>query len=181
MSQDTRVEQLMTRYLDGDRAAFSELYLELSPSLLRYLRRQTRDEERAQDLVQTIFVRVHDRREQYRRGVGARRWIMAIARNALRDDWRRRSVRKEELTADGDAPEALSSDPERQFGRNDFARRALAILPKKLRDAIELGLLGLTTAEAADRLAISRSNVKSRAHRGYAMIRAQLGDPQTIA
>jgi RNA polymerase sigma-70 factor (ECF subfamily) len=53
----TGLEELMERYVDGDPAAFDQLYLSVSPKLLGYLLRLTRHRERAEDLLQTTFAR----------------------------------------------------------------------------------------------------------------------------
>ncbi len=54
------LEELMEQYVDGHATAFEALYRQVSPRLLGYLLRLTRDRDRAEDLMQITFSKVHD-------------------------------------------------------------------------------------------------------------------------
>lgn len=177
MQPNDDIDSLMERYQAGDEDAFDELYRQVAPKLLRFLHRRTRSEDRAEDLLQATFAKVHRSRASYDPSQGASRWLTAIARNTLYDDWRRREVRKEDLTSTGAVPEPILVNPSEALGSALTVRRAVALLPTKLREAIELTFWrGLTSAEAADEIGTSRSNVKVRAHRGYQILRASLAE-----
>ncbi len=177
MQANEDIDKLMERYQAGDESAFDELYRQVSPRLLRFLERRTYGADRAEDLLQATFAKVHRSRQSYDPRQGAARWLTTIARNTLYDDWRRREVRKEELTSTGAVPEPAPSNPSETLGAALSVRRAVALLPAKLREAIELTFWGgLTSAEAADEIGTSRSNVKVRAHRGYRILRTALAD-----
>ena len=47
----------MERYIDGEAEAFELLYRRVSPNLMGYLLRLTRNRERAEDLLQITFSR----------------------------------------------------------------------------------------------------------------------------
>src|SRR5438309_4972649 len=79
----------MDRYAQGDDAAFSELYDALAPRLYGYLLRQTRNNARAEDLVQQTFLQMHCARGRFVRGADVVPWAFAIARRLLIDGVRR--------------------------------------------------------------------------------------------
>ena len=64
----TSAEELMERYVDGHADAFDALYRKLSPTLMGYLLRLTRNRARAEDLLQITFTKVHRARASYLQG-----------------------------------------------------------------------------------------------------------------
>src|SRR5688572_25924343 len=82
------LEWLMQRYVEGDAAAFNELYRKIAPKLFGYLLRVTRDPALAEDLLQTTFVKVHRARNAYLKGAPIVPWILVIARRTFYDERR---------------------------------------------------------------------------------------------
>src|SRR5689334_1772165 len=76
---------LMSRYCDGDQAAFRALYDTVAPRLLGHLQRLSGDAALAADLVQVTFLKLHQSRESYLRGADPLPWIFVIARRSLLD------------------------------------------------------------------------------------------------
>lgn len=179
-SVDTRatvssLEELMERYVEGSPQAFSELYRKVSPNLMGYLLRLTRDRGRAEDLLQVTFSKVHRARESYLRGAPILPWLFAIARRTFLDERRAARSRAEDLSTDGTLPEPK---PEPEAVSNDVAdaiERAVDALPEAYREAIQLTKMsGLSIAEAASVLGTTETAVKLRVHRGYNLLRKEL-------
>jgi RNA polymerase sigma-70 factor, ECF subfamily len=179
-SVDTRanapsLEELMERYVEGSPQAFSELYRKVSPNLMGYLLRLTRDRGRAEDLLQVTFSKVHRARESYLRGAPILPWLFAIARRTFLDERRSARSRAEDLSTDGILPEPK---PEPEAVSNDVAdaiERAVDALPEAYREAIQLTKMsGLSIAEAASVLGTTETAVKLRVHRGYNLLRKDL-------
>src|SRR5262249_21114157 len=80
----------MDRYASGDDSAFSELYDLIAPKLHSYLRRQTHDPVRPEDLLQQPMLQLHATRGRFMRGGEVYAWAFAIARRLLIDSYRRR-------------------------------------------------------------------------------------------
>src|SRR5262245_30875771 len=95
----------MDDYVAGSARAFDELYQRVAPRLFGYLVRLTRNRERAEDLVQTTFTKVHRARASYLQGAPFLPWIFAIARRSFLDDRRLARNRSEDLSTDGTLPE----------------------------------------------------------------------------
>jgi RNA polymerase sigma-70 factor (ECF subfamily) len=176
-------DQAMDRYADGDAAAFAVLYDELAPRLYRYALRQTRSRTASEDVVQQTFLQIHSARDRFVRGASALTWAYAIARRLLIDAGRRRG--REELRGEGDlgaeqASSAVAADEAMHRKQQErAARQDLERLPLALREAFTLVKLeGLSVAEAAEVLGITRGMVKIRTHRAKVALERALAEPR---
>ena len=165
----------MEQYVDGDGRAFEELYRRVAPTVFGYLLRLTRHRERAEDLLQVTFSKVHRARSSYLRGAPVLPWLHAIARRSFLDERRAANSRSEDLSVDGTLPEPRL-EPERvPSDLSDALEQALDSLPEQYREAIQLTKVsGLSIAEAASVLGTTDTAVKLRVHRGYNQLRKEL-------
>ena len=172
---DSTSEQLMERYVDGEAEAFEFLYRRVSPNLMGYLLRLTRNRERAEDLLQITFSKIHRARGSYLRGAPVLPWILAIARRSFLDERRSAHVRTEDLSADGSLPELQNEERPLPTELSDALEIAIDRLPETYREAIVLTkITGLSVAEAATVLGATETAVKLRVHRGYNQLRKEL-------
>jgi RNA polymerase sigma factor (sigma-70 family) len=168
-------ELLMERYVDGEAEAFEHLYRRVSPNLMGYLLRLTRNRERAEDLLQITFSKIHRARGSYLRGAPVLPWILAIARRSFLDERRSAQVRTEDLSPDGALPEPQTDERPLPTEVSDALEVALDRLPETYREAIVLTkITGLSVAEAASVLGATETAVKLRVHRGYNQLRKEL-------
>jgi RNA polymerase sigma-70 factor (ECF subfamily) len=173
---ESRADRAMERYACGDDAAFVELYDELAPRLHRFALRWTRSRSAADDVVQQTLLQIHTARERFIAGSAVIPWAYAIARRLLIDASRRGN--REELRADDvrdpDEPTTAMMPDEALHWRRVEADtwRALSVLPPAWREAFELVKFdGLSVAETAEVLGITRGMVKIRTHRATVALR----------
>lgn len=173
---DASFEDLMEQYVDGSAPAFDELYRRVTPKLFGYLLRLTRNRERAEDLLQITFTKVHRARVSYLRGAPVLPWILAIARRSFFDERRAARSRSEDLSSDGTLPEPVGEgDGAVPNDVSEALERALDGMPEAYREAIQLTkVTGLSVAEAAEVLGTTATAVKLRVHRGYNLLRKEL-------
>ena len=165
----------MERYVDGEAEAFEFLYRRVSPNLMGYLLRLTRNRERAEDLLQITFSKIHRARGSYLRGAPVLPWILAIARRSFLDERRSAQVRTEDLSSDGSLPEPQNEEHALPAELSDALEIAIGRLPESYREAIVLTkITGLSVAEAASVLGATETAVKLRVHRGYNQLRKEL-------
>jgi RNA polymerase sigma-70 factor, ECF subfamily len=176
----TRADRAMERYACGDDAAFGEIYDELAPRLHRFALRWTRSPSAAEDNVQQTLLQIHAARHRFVRGGAVVPWAYAISRRLL-IDLGRRGAREELRSGEVRDPEepAAGPSPEEALHRRRVeaeAWRDLAALPPAWREPFELVRFeGLSVAEAAEVLGITRGMVKIRVHRATAALRQAVG------
>jgi RNA polymerase sigma-70 factor (ECF subfamily) len=173
----TRADRAMERYADGDDEAFAELYDGVAPRLFGFALRWTRSRSAAEDVVQQTLLQIHAARHRFVRGGAVLPWAYAIARRLLIDLGRRdgREVLRGDGVRDPEEPAvALAQDEALELRRMEAAaQRDLAALPPGWRDAFELVKFeGLSVAETAEVLGITRAMVKIRTHRATVALRA---------
>jgi RNA polymerase sigma-70 factor (ECF subfamily) len=174
----------MERYATGDDAAFSELYDYVAPRLYSFLLRQTRDQARAEDLVQQTFLQMHCARRHFASGAEVIPWAFAIGRRLFIDSIRKGKnevlMSTEEDEPRGSSPPPSADLPDALLASKELAGRVqqeLDRMPEAHRMAFELVRQeGLSMAEAAEVLGTTVAAVKLRAHRSYEALRAALGD-----
>jgi RNA polymerase sigma-70 factor, ECF subfamily len=178
----------MERYSRGDEAAFVELYDAVAPRLLGFLRKATRDDFVAEDLMQQTLLQMHRARGTFILGAPVMPWVFAIARRLTIDSVRRRRLERrlfaddpaDDARATYEAGAAMATADDLLHARRMEQRvqERLGALPERQRTAYQLlQQEGLSLKGAAEALGTSVSAVKQRAHRAYAALRAVLREP----
>lgn len=83
--------RLVGTYLSGQAAAFDELVERYQRRLLNFVYRTIGDRERAEDLVQEVFIRVHRHLHRFDQTKKFSTWIYTIASNLAKNELRNRS------------------------------------------------------------------------------------------
>lgn len=140
--------------------------------------RLTGNDHDAQDLVQEVLLRARRGLRTYRPG-SMEGWLSRIATNAFLDDVRRRRRRPVDLLpeepdwvlpASPGADEALDAAV-----LGDDVQAAVRRLPPEYRAAVVLSdVVGLTYQEVSEALSVPVGTVRSRLHRGRALLRRAL-------
>ena len=121
-----RPETLMLAFLDGDSRAFERLFRLISPRVAAALTHMCGDARLAEDLTQTVFLKLYQSRRRYQRGMLVMPWVFAIARNTFLDHRRRARRRPESLSRDGMLPEpAIEAKPSDATSAADASKETL--------------------------------------------------------
>ncbi len=166
----------------GDEPAFGRLMRRHKEALYRLIRRLTGDPDLAYDLLQETLVSAWRNLHRFDPALPFLPWARRIALNKVRDEARRRSVRRMLL---GWAPDAVTANvadqaplPDAVAGdRAALARldRAIAALPLALRTPLVLTAIeGLSQAEAGAQLGISAKAVETKVSRARRELRRVL-------
>jgi RNA polymerase sigma-70 factor, ECF subfamily len=164
----------------GVEQAFVELYGRRHNDVYRFAFAMAKSRSFAQDVTQEVFLNVLEnaRRFDSRKG-SARAWLFGCARYVTLDRLRleRRwtdDIPAELATLDGD--ESLLADQ-----RVERLHAAIAALPVEYREALVLfELQELSYAETAAVLACPVGTVRSRLHRGRALLKAMLDESEQV-
>ena len=169
----------MARIAGGDREAFAALYARRRLDVYRFALHMTASAASADDVTQEVFVAVIAAAARYVPGrSGVVPWLLGIARNHVRRGarWGRRSVPL------SDSPEARRASVDRDPLADLANRRALVALrhalrrlPLRYREMVVLcDLEEVSYADAAAIAGCAIGTVRSRLHRGRAMLAARL-------
>src|SRR5687767_6959153 len=82
---------VVTAFLGGEDRAFQELVERYQTRLLNFVYRTIGDREKAEDLVQEVFIRVHRHLHRFDRSKKFSTWIYTIASNLAKNELRNRS------------------------------------------------------------------------------------------
>ena len=179
---DAREAALVERARGGDEEAWSRLYQEHFDRVFKHVAYLTGDVSAAEDLVQDTFARAFVGLARFEARASFVGWLRGIAINVVRKHWRSRyrgdqTLARLETFCRG-ATASTAADPEGAHLRQRRAEVLLAVLetlPETLREAFVLcDMQGVSTEEAAATLGVSPGNLRVRATRARAKIRAEL-------
>jgi RNA polymerase sigma-70 factor (ECF subfamily) len=141
-------------------------------ALRRYARSLTRDETRAEDLVQDTLVRAYERRSSFRPGGNLRSWLLSILHNTFIDSRRRHVAELRRLEHAASFVDTAAPPEQESRVRLQQVQAAFMSLPDEQRAALHLvAIEGLSYQEAANALNIPVGTLMSRLGRARAALR----------
>lgn len=160
---------------DGDEAAFNVIYERTHGPVFRFLLSMSADRTAAEEALQETFLELIRHPQGYDPSRGQiRPYLLGVARNKLRRHFS--TVRRVEEIPEDSAAETL--DPFEDLDRAERAaalRLAIDSLPESYRETIVLcDLEELSYEEAAAVLGTAVGTVRSRLHRGRALLTKKL-------
>jgi len=156
----------------GEISAFNELYDRYSKRLLFYFYRELGgDEDKAQDFLQEIFLKIVEKHALFDTERKFSTWIFTLAYNMCKNEYRRLEVR--EIVENNVDMEAISHDGESEYLQAErhtdqkMFERALSVELEKFDDGHRSAFLlryqqNLTIKEIGEILGCSEGTVKSR-------------------
>ncbi|MGL4397935.1 MAG: sigma-70 family RNA polymerase sigma factor [Hyphomicrobium sp.] len=179
-SRNAEWSDLMRAAIAGDDGAYQRLLVDLSRALRPTVRRSSGvNGGDVEDVVQEVILAVHLKRHTWDQTKPIGPWIMAIARNKMIDEMRRRG-RRGEVTIDDMFD--LSDDAS---GAEDAVHaydlnRVLTHLNDRARDIVTaIALEGQTSKDVADRLGMTEVAVRVTLHRSLKALSARYQEKQT--
>lgn len=175
--------------MSGQKLDFDHIYATFQRKIHRYLARRVGEAE-AEDLTQTVFIRVSQSLQNFRGESSLATWIYRIAANAVTDKFRSPSFHDncqekpaDDLTAasteapnlwTGEVPSAIDQHLIRKE-INECIRDVVEKLPEQSCAVIKLSVFeGLKNGEIAELLGTSLETVKIRLHRARVRLKEDL-------
>jgi RNA polymerase sigma-70 factor (ECF subfamily) len=170
---------VVTAFLGGEDRAFTELVERYQTRLLNFIYRTIGDRDRAEDLVQEVFIRVHRHLHRFDRSKKFSTWVYTIASNLAKNELRNRSRNPLVLfqtmrgaNDEEDRPlqfEDTTARPDDLFRRRhlrELVEQTVAKLPEHHRQVFVLRELeGKSYEEIAEITSCNLGTVKSRLNR----------------
>ncbi len=159
------------------------LWRKFSDQVRGFIRSKVSSDEEAEDVLQDIFIRIHEGIEHLRHTDRVQSWVFGIARRALADHYRQKGRDKEEPVGSDiktGGIDDLMLDLNEFEGKHDVHEEVLSWLipmidelPDKYGKPLKMAdVKGKTQQEVADHLGLSLSGAKSRVQRA----RQKLGE-----
>lgn len=146
-----------------------------SQQLRNFILKRVNDEMDAEDILQDVFLKIHQHIHTLRDDERLLPWLYQITRNTIIDHYRTKRVTAAPLDEElfsVSLPETFAED-EIASGLKDF----IAELPDKYRQALMLTEFeNVSQKDLAQRLALSNSGAKSRVQRGRILLKQSLED-----
>jgi RNA polymerase sigma-70 factor (ECF subfamily) len=170
---------LVNAYLDGETRSFDVLVERYQTRLLNFVYRIVGDRERAEDLVQEVFVRVYRHLARFDRSKKFSTWIYTIASNLAKNELRNRSRNPlvlftsmtkgwedEERPLEFEDPSSRPDDLFRKRHVRELVESSVAQLPTHHREVFMLREIeGRSYEEIAEITHCNLGTVKSRLNR----------------
>ena len=164
-----------------ERSEISELYRREAEAVLVFFTRRTYEAELAVDLVAETFARAYESRDRVRDG-DASAWLWGIARNVLRDAYRRGSRERRALRRLAYQRVVLSEDEigriEELAGLTELrtaVAMALEALPADQQRALQLRVVQeLDYGDVAQRLGVTEVTARARVSRALRALGSSL-------
>ncbi len=159
-----------------------ELWQGMHDGLRAFIAKRVSDQSHAEDVLQEVFVRVHRQLDSVNDPRRIVSWIYQVTRNAIVDYYRKPGRRHEIPAGLSTDIEAFGGELQEESGDSGSElagclRPMIERLSQDYRDAINLvEFEGLTQQEAAKRMGVSLSGMKSRVQRGRKQLKQMLGD-----
>lgn len=170
----------LERIRAGDEAAFEELFKGYYRPLCDFVYGYLRSRETAEELVQTVFLRIWEKRENWEPVTGIRAYLFAACRNQALDHLRHRRIVDRVMVASHGTESELSGParPDEAIHAAELSealRRAVGELPERRRAVLVLRWQHhLTNLEIARALGISVKGVEAHVTRALAGLRERL-------
>jgi RNA polymerase sigma-70 factor (ECF subfamily) len=173
----------LERIRAGDEKAFEDLFKSYYRTLCTFTDGYVRSRDTAEELVQTIFLRLWEKRESWEPVTGIRAYLFAACRNQALDHLKhRRIVDRATLAASGMETQEMAAtqpvQPDEAMHATELAdalRQAVEGLPERRRSVIVLRWQHhLSNLEIARALGISVKGVEAHVTRALAALREQL-------
>ncbi|PYY03145.1 MAG: RNA polymerase sigma factor [Acidobacteria bacterium] len=175
-------QEIVSRVLAGETALYELIMRRYNQRLYRAVRAILRDENETEDVMQDAYVRAYQHLNQFAGRSQFSTWLTRIAVHEafarLRQRGHMTQLDEVSLEADTSILYSKSENPEQYASKAELGKlleEAILNLPEQFRSVVMLrDVEEMCTAETADAPEISQENVKTRLHRGHALLRKEL-------
>jgi RNA polymerase sigma-70 factor (ECF subfamily) len=158
---------------------FNAIWLKLSNPVKNFIRNQTHNADVTDDILQEVFIKIHQNLHFLRDEERVAGWVFQIARNTVLNYFRtqKRNLENQDFYQ-------IENEVENLFGENNlneivgiWLEEFKKDLAPKYQEALQLvDIEGISQVELAHRLGITVSGAKSRVQRGREQLKQKLKD-----
>ena len=156
----------MTLVKAGKLEHLNELFSRYSRRLYNYFLKSTLDKGDSDDLTQELFIRVMKYRKSYKDGHAFEYWIFQIARNLIKDHFRKMKVHQDQFNPVEVMPDPAEEMENGNWEREKLLHHAMKKLSDEKRELLVLSKFqGLKYEQIAKMRDTTVANIKVQVHR----------------
>jgi RNA polymerase sigma-70 factor (ECF subfamily) len=163
----------MARYAAGAPEAFDELFRRYEPRAYGFFLKRTGSPQRAEDLYQELFLRIHQARDRYDPARPFTPWFFQIANRLLIDDLRRAFRSHEVPIRDREPCTARRGSEEQMADREQLDQLLHTLSPEERYLVLSAKVEGIGHPELAKHLGKSVDAVKKKTSRAIQRLRSR--------
>lgn len=170
--------ELVNKLQAGDSAAFDTIYKKYSEKLYAFGLKYLRSTEEAEELVQSVFLKVWENRKSLKKELSFKSYLFTIAYNDICKFFRKQNYQKQFITET--LYENSQSSPTTEDGINfqsllQRVEKIIDTLPEKQKLVFRKSRQeGLTTKEIADELRLSPGTVDNYISEALKLLRSEI-------
>jgi RNA polymerase sigma-70 factor (family 1) len=169
-------EKLISELKEGDILAFNQIFELYSSKLFLFAKGYLKSVEDSEELVQEVFTKIWEKRDQLQSGYSFKSYVFTIAFNIIKKHFRQKSRFKkfvtEELLTD------VTNETSQQIDYNSLKNHILELaefLPEQRRKVlIKSRFEGLTNKEIAGELKLSKKTIENHLNLALKEIRRKM-------
>jgi RNA polymerase sigma-70 factor (ECF subfamily) len=177
---DLPIDQLLTTLHAGDITAFEMIFKTYYQPLCNYAYSFVQDRDEAEEIVQSTFLTVWEKKENLTIHTGVRPYLYAMVRNASLNVLKHEKIKQQHVAVELAVAERSSESVTRTVMASELEERiykALNKLPEQCRLVFKLSRFEeLKYAEIAEQLNISIKTVENQMGKALKIMRDQLKD-----
>jgi RNA polymerase sigma-70 factor, ECF subfamily len=149
--------------------------MELSIPLKDFIKRRVKNDEDAEDILQTVFYKIHYNIDNLNETEKIHAWIYRITKNAIADFYRAQKNESYIKELQDDIIDEVQEEVTANYEIAQCLKTMIQCLPEKYKQAIILTeFQNLTQKELGERLGLSVSGAKSRVQRARIKLKEML-------
>lgn len=177
--------ELATSFREGDRLAFAEIFERYNDVLFSHAYNKLRNKEEARDIVQDVFVRFWNKREQIELKTNLSGYLYVMVRNSIFSLISHKNVVNYYATSFNQfryEGEAITDHLVREKQLASIIEAEIAALPPRMREVFELSRKeNLSNRQIAERLGLSEFTVADQIKKALRVLRLRIGMVLVIA
>ncbi|MGN0019414.1 MAG: RNA polymerase sigma factor [Sphingobacterium hotanense] len=171
-------QTLLLRLKSGDYQAFTQLYQRYSLRLLGRIIRLVKSEETAEEILQTLFLKVWERRDQIDADKPLKPFLFTIAQNLVYDHFRRMALderfRNEFIKQYAEDYQHIEEELTFKQTQENVMNAIKALPPQCQKVFILFKIEGKSYAEICETLNISKSTVNNHLTKANSLLKSNL-------
>lgn len=171
-------QTLLLRLKSGDYQAFTQLYQRYSLRLLGRIIRLVKSEETAEEILQTLFLKVWERRDQIDADKSLKSFLFTIAQNLVYDHFRRMALderfRNEFIKQYAEDYQHIEEELTFKQTQENVMNAIKALPPQCQKVFILFKIEGKSYAEICETLNISKSTVNNHLTKANSLLKSNL-------